>query len=83
MLAIITTDVPGCRDAIIPGVTGNLVPVANPFALSEAIEKLLRDRETQTKMGLAARTLAEKQFGIRKIVDEHLEIYNTLHHQSI
>jgi glycosyltransferase involved in cell wall biosynthesis len=27
--AVITTDVPGCRDAIIPNVTGLLVPVRN------------------------------------------------------
>jgi len=39
--AVITTDVPGCRDAIEPNITGLLVPVQNSEALADAIQKLI------------------------------------------
>lgn len=73
--AVITTDVPGCRDAIEPGVTGVLVPVKNVDLLAEAIEKLIVDAPLRQTMGRAGRVLAEREFGIEKIVDRHLEIY--------
>lgn len=73
--AIVTTDVPGCRDAIIPDVTGLLVPVKDAKALADAIEKLIVDTELRSKMGKAGRTLAEEVFAIEKVVQQHLAIY--------
>lgn len=73
--AVVTTDVPGCRDAIEPGITGVLVPVKNVDLLAEAIEKLIIDAPLRQTMGRAGRVLAEREFGIEKIVDRHLEIY--------
>ncbi len=73
--AIVTTDVPGCRDAIIPDVTGLLVPVKDAKALADAIEKLILDTELRSKMGKAGRTLAEEVFAIEKVVQQHLAIY--------
>jgi glycosyltransferase involved in cell wall biosynthesis len=76
--AVVTTDVPGCRDAIEPGVTGMLVPVRDAEALALAIEKLLAKPMERTAMGLAGRQLAEKKFDVRAVVDRHLEIYQRL-----
>ena len=76
--AVVTTDVPGCRDAIIPGVTGLLVPVKDPVALADAIQRLIEDPDLRQRMGKAGRELAEKEFAIEKIVTEHLEIYQEL-----
>lgn len=76
--AVVTTDQPGCRDAIEPGVTGLLVPVRNPAALAEAIERLLQDSELRCAMGRAGRALAEREFAIEKVVSAHLEVYRAL-----
>jgi glycosyltransferase involved in cell wall biosynthesis len=73
--AVVTTDVPGCRDAIEPDVTGLLVPVRDAESLALAIEKLLTNPVQRMAMGLAGRQLAEKEFDERAVVDKHLEIY--------
>ena len=43
--AVITTDVPGCRDAIEPNISGLLVPVMNDEALADAIHDLIKNPE--------------------------------------
>jgi glycosyltransferase involved in cell wall biosynthesis len=73
--AVVTTDVPGCRDAIVPGKTGLLVPVRDAVALAEAIRRLLEDHRLRQSMGQAARELAEEAFDVRKVVDQHLTLY--------
>lgn len=73
--AVITTDVPGCRDAIEANKTGLLVPVKNSQALADAIEKLIKDSKLRVKMGIAGRQLAEREFAIEKVVEQHLSIY--------
>jgi len=76
--AVVTTDVPGCRDAIVPDVTGLLVPVRNAQALAEAILRLLKDSELRRAMGVAGRKFAEDEFDIRGVVERHMEIYKEL-----
>ena len=76
--AVITTDMPGCRDAIEPGVSGVLVPVRDAMALAEAIEGLLIDDVRRRQMGRAGRELAEREFSIEKVVAAHLNIYQDL-----
>ena len=73
--AVVTTDVPGCRDAILPNKTGLLVPVKNSELLAEKLEFLIKNYRIRTEMGKAGRKLAEKEFDINKIVNEHLKIY--------
>jgi glycosyltransferase involved in cell wall biosynthesis len=76
--AVITTDHPGCRDAIIPGVTGLLVQVRDAKALADAIEELINDPERCKVMGEAGRRLAESAFDVRQVVATHLQIYQEL-----
>lgn len=76
--AVITTDVPGCRDAIDPDVSGLLVPVRDAQALADAIQCLLEAPERRREMGKAGRALAERAFAIESIVAQHMEIYNAL-----
>tara|TARA_A100001011_G_scaffold333244_1_gene360882 strand:- start:504 stop:1628 length:1125 start_codon:yes stop_codon:yes gene_type:complete len=77
-IPVITTDHPGCRDAIIPNETGLLVPVRNSKALSEAILKLLNNDSLCRKLGNAGRKLAVSKYDIKKVVTAHLAIYNEL-----
>lgn len=76
--AVVTTDVPGCRDAIIPNVTGLLVPVKNPQKLANALQWLIENPKKRIEMGKAGRKFAENEFGIEKVVQTHLEIYQYL-----
>lgn len=75
---VVTTDMPGCRDAIEPDVTGLLVPPRNALALANALERLLKNPSLRESMGRAARRLAEREFGIERVVTAHLKIYQEL-----
>jgi len=76
--AVVTTDVPGCRDAIEPGQSGLLVPPRDAPALANAIECVVRQPDTRRQMGRAGRKLAERQFGIDQVVEAHLSTYDAL-----
>jgi len=76
--AVVTTDVPGCRDAIEPGQTGLLVPVRNAEKLADALQRLIENPDERRAMGRAGRELAEREFAIEKIVDTHMAIYDDL-----
>lgn len=73
--AVVTTDAPGCRDAIVNGETGLLVPTKNAHALAEAIIRLISNPEERQQMGVAGRKLAEQEFAIERIVEAHLDVY--------
>jgi glycosyltransferase involved in cell wall biosynthesis len=76
--AVVTTDVPGCRDAIDPGVTGVLVPVRDAAALAAALNALINNPALCQTMGNAGRALAENAFDVRQVVATHLRIYQEL-----
>lgn len=76
--AVVTTDHPGCRDAILPDKSGLLVPIKNKVALADAIQQLVESPELRWRMGKAGRALAEDTFDIEKVVDQHLRIYEEL-----
>ena len=80
--AVVTTDVPGCRDAIDPGVTGVLVPVCNATALADAMEGLINSPARCQAMGDAGRALAESAFDVRQVVAAHLRTYRQLIEKS-
>ena len=80
--AVVTTDVPGCRDAIDPGVTGVLVPMRDAVALADAMDALVNDPVRCHVMGDAGRALAETAFDIRQVVAAHLYIYQELMSKS-
>lgn len=76
--AVITTDHPGCRDAIEPDVTGLLIPIKDSDALADAIERLISNPEQRQRLGRAGRELAESVFDVEKVIDEHIRIYEQL-----
>lgn len=76
--ASVTTDMPGCRDAVVPGQTGLLVRPRDSEDLADKIELLLRDRQKCRAMGRAARAFAEREFAIGRIVAQHLACYESL-----
>lgn len=75
---VVTTNVPGCRDAIDVNNTGMLVPPRSVPPLADAIEYLLTDKARCAEYGNAARALAEREFNIANVVARHLKIYSHL-----
>lgn len=78
----ITTDHPGCRDAIIENETGVLVPIRDGSSLANQIISLLNNPDAIRKMGANARALAEKSYGVEKVVNKHYDLYKTLTNHS-
>lgn len=76
--AVVTTDVPGCRDAIISNKTGLLVPIKNPVMLANSLQWLIENPIERVQMGKAGRELAEKEFRIEIIIKKHLNTYKEL-----
>ena len=64
---IITTDASGCRETVIEGRNGYIVPVKDSRALSEAMERFLIDPPLISAMGRQSRLVAEERFDVRKV----------------
>lgn len=64
---IITTDVPGCRETVMEGVNGFLIPPHNPDTLVKKMLLFVDNPELIVSMGTESRRLAEKKFDIHKI----------------
>ncbi|HSX57229.1 MAG TPA: sugar transferase, partial [Sphingomonas sp.] len=64
---IITTDTPGCRETVLPGENGLLVPPRDVPALARAMEQLAGDPERVRSMGAHARQLAQQHFRVDKV----------------
>lgn len=69
--AIITTSAPGCRETVVDGEGGFLVPIRSAHSLSIAMEKFVLDRSLATRMGLKSRQLAEAKYNVH-IVNQHM-----------
>lgn len=69
---IVTTDVPGCRDTVVEGLNGFIVPPRDPKALAAAMTRLIERPELVDTMGSASRQLAELRYDERKINDQML-----------
>jgi len=77
-IPVITTDTIGCRDAIIPGFTGDLVPVQNSIELANTIINLVTDKNKLKKYSNNARKFAENKFDIQEVIIKTLSIYQNL-----
>lgn len=64
---IITTDTPGCRDAVVHGENGYLVPAKNVAVLAEAMIRFIDSPQQISAMGAASRRLAEMRFDVRQV----------------
>lgn len=69
-LPIIATDIPGNNELITHEQTGLLVPSGDANALSEAVSRLMNDRELSARLGSAARSYVEANLDSKNIFDE-------------
>jgi glycosyltransferase involved in cell wall biosynthesis len=73
--AIVTTDVPGCREVVRHGENGMLVPVRDAGALADALERLIANPEMRRRMGDSGRKRAEQEFALDVIIEQSLRLY--------
>src|SRR5699024_4895067 len=65
--AVITTDVPGCRETVVDGVNGFLVEKWNPQALAEKMIYFIEHPEEIKKMGYESYKIAQDKFDADKV----------------
>ena len=72
---IVTTDSVGCRDTVIDGVNGFIIPPKNSIALADALKKLIDNPLLRKEMGKKAREFAVGKFDVNDVIEVHLDIY--------
>jgi len=77
-LPVVATDVPGCREAVVHGETGLLVPPRDVDKLTLAIQQLVEDPELRQRMGGAGRARVVQYFAVERIVEQYLGLYAEL-----
>jgi len=65
--AIITTDAPGCRETLIDGINGFLVPVKDSQTLAKVLERFIIEPELIPIMGAKSRKIAEEKYDVHKV----------------
>ncbi len=76
--AVIATDTVGCRDVVVPGTTGYLVPVADSDALAAAMVRFIREPAQIKRMGDAGRHRVVQLFDERAVIRQTLQAYEEL-----
>jgi glycosyltransferase involved in cell wall biosynthesis len=66
---VIATDIRGCREEVIHGITGLLVPSKDSLNLEMALEQILADKELAKKMGDEGQRRSNNLYIENKIVD--------------
>jgi glycosyltransferase involved in cell wall biosynthesis len=77
-IPVVTTDVTGARDSVVPGETGLLIPPESPAAITEAVLQLLRDAELRAQMGRAARIRVCRHFADDDVLSQVTRYYQDL-----
>lgn len=75
---VVTTDSVGCRDTVIDGKNGFIIPIKDSDALANALKKLIDNPELRQTMGKNAREFAANRFDIKDVVQIHLDLYNSI-----
>jgi glycosyltransferase involved in cell wall biosynthesis len=64
---IVTTDAPGCRETVVEGKNGFLVPVRDAESLAHAMEKFILDPGLIKTMGKRSRERAAEKYDVHKV----------------
>lgn len=71
---ILTTDNPGCREMVIDGGNGFIVPTADTGALAERMIWLIENRHCWKTMGKRSREIAEREYDVHRINRQLMKI---------
>ena len=74
----VATNVPGCRDVVVHGRTGLLVPPRDAGALASSVIKLVENPELRCEFGENARERAELLFDEKLVINDTVDLYKQL-----
>jgi len=77
-LPVLATAVGGNPELIQAGVTGTLVPRADPESMARAMRAYAESPELCRRHGIEARRTIERKFGMGAMVDAYMTIYDEL-----
>jgi glycosyltransferase involved in cell wall biosynthesis len=81
-IPVVTTLCTGSRDAVVPEVTGLLIPPGYPAAIREAVLQLLRNPERRCRMGEAARAWVLENYVNGRVLGLTVRCYMSLLEQN-
>lgn len=64
---VITTNMPGCKETVLDGINGYLIPPGDEDALVNAMTRFLEDTALVAKMGMESRKLALDHFRVEMV----------------
>jgi glycosyltransferase involved in cell wall biosynthesis len=73
--ALVTCDVPGCRDVVRHQDNGLLVPARDSRALAGALRHLVENADVRTKMARRSRERAVAEFSLERVIADTLAVY--------
>jgi len=76
--ALVTTDMPGCREVVRDGVNGFVVPIHDIDALEGALKRLIVDRQLRARYGAAGRRIVEEEFALPRVLERFWSVYQSL-----
>jgi glycosyltransferase involved in cell wall biosynthesis len=77
-LPLVATDTPGCREVVLHGENGFLVPPKDAGALADALRELIRNAPLRQSMGNKSRSLALEFFSQHYVLDQTLALYQSM-----
>lgn len=81
-LPVVATNIRGCREEVVDGETGFLVPVENAGAFADRLCRLIGDAGLRRQMGAAARRRAESEFDERLVIERQERVFRELFKQK-
>ena len=75
---IVTTDAPGCRELVRPGVNGIIVPSRDASSLAGALRFLIENPEARIAMGANNREVAVQEFSQELVIAQFMTVYRDL-----
>ncbi|MFH0793262.1 MAG: glycosyltransferase, partial [bacterium] len=77
-LPVVATNIRGCREEVVEGETGHLVPTRDSRSLAEAWRRLLDDPARAREMGQAGRERALREYDEQLVIERQVKVYYQL-----
>lgn len=77
-IPVIATNIPGNRDLVVPGQTGELVEVGDRAGFAGRLREWIENPELGKQLGAAGRERIEREFSVEAMVARHEGLYREL-----